>query len=649
MATNNQTNLPSLEEEKAKFDSGAYLLANPDVAKANVDAWEHYNTYGRDEGRLLRPNQISEKQLPIIAAGNTAVPGYDLEAEKTNLEGTITDTSQIQQIAAPKPIQVSGGAYAGTVYAQTEEATTAQTPSQILAQTVQQVAEAAQMMPTEAVQGVVSENAIATAEQVTSSANIEAATVDNIPEGATVEAAIGTMSPEDLAEAAKVAGLETARVNEAKRQLRKAGLTEEEISAIGDDPDLLEKRLGDFSEEQLGMVAGLPVEALVSTQMEQLLSGLENGEVPMWAKPAVSAVEAMLARRGITASTVGRDSLFNAIIQSALPLAQQNAQTITAAAQQKRNDIQQGLQLEAQFRQQAILQNAQNTFNLKLANLSNEQQANLANSQFLQTVTLTEANHRQQAAVQNAINLTQLDIATVDQNTKLAISNAQAFLQMDLANLNNQQQATLIDVQYEQQRLLSNAAAQNAAAQFNASSENQVNMFMAELAANMEQFNTAQINAMKQFNAAEQNKAAAVNASNALAASQFNAQMMLQVEQFNAQQELMVEQWNAQNAQAIEQSNIQWRRQANLAETAAQNAINQQNVQNSFALTVQAQAALWQEMRDAATFSWQAIQNQQDREAQLYAVALGNESASARTYEQTTSIMNIAKQFFSGT
>ena len=40
---------------------------------------------------------------------------------------------------------------------------------------------------------------------------------------------------------------------------------------------------------------------------------MENGEIPTWAGPAVSAVEQMLAQRGLSASTVGRDNLFNAI------------------------------------------------------------------------------------------------------------------------------------------------------------------------------------------------------------------------------------------------------------------------------------------------------------------------------------------------
>ena len=66
------------------------------------------------------------------------------------------------------------------------------------------------------------------------------------------------------------------------------------------------------SQESLGAVAALPKEALVSTQMENLVAGMEEGKPPSWARPAVAAVEQMMAQRGLSASSVGRDALFNA-------------------------------------------------------------------------------------------------------------------------------------------------------------------------------------------------------------------------------------------------------------------------------------------------------------------------------------------------
>ena len=69
--------------------------------------------------------------------------------------------------------------------------------------------------------------------------------------------------------------------------------------------------------------------------MDALLKGVEEGSIPTWAKPAVAAVDQILASRGLEASTVGRDALLNVIIQNALPIAQQNAQ----ANQQKQTRL----------------------------------------------------------------------------------------------------------------------------------------------------------------------------------------------------------------------------------------------------------------------------------------------------------------------
>ena len=60
-----------------------------------------------------------------------------------------------------------------------------------------------------------------------------------------------------------------------------------------------------------------------------------------------------------------------------------------------------------------------------------------------------------------------------------------------------------------------------------------------------------------------------------------------------------------------------------MAETAAQNEINRQNVQNQFALSKDAQAFLWQEMRDRADFDFRASENERDREAQIVSTAIG--------------------------
>ena len=437
---------------------------------------------------------------------------------------------------------------------------------------------------------------------------------------------VGVLSDGALASEQAVKGLNLPKVLRAKKQLRNAGLTEEQITEIGNDPEALETKLMEFTEEERGMIEGLPEEALVSTQMDQLLTGLDNGEVPTWARPAVSAVNQMMASRGLDVSTVGRDALFNAIIQSAMPLAQSNAQAIQqSVSQQKGIEAQAEIQ-NAQMRQQTALTNASNVFNMNMAQFSADQQTALSNSKFLQTSTLTNASNEQQAVIQEAASLAQLDLATLDSNTKLSAQNAQSFLAMDMQNLSNKQQGAVLNAQMDQQRLLSNQASVNAALKFNATSEMQTAQFMSSLAQQTRQFNSAQLNAMEQFNSQQSNAAEARRVQNAIGVAQADAQMKLQIDQFNSQQDYQRNQWNAQNAQAVQQADIKWRRQLNTANTAAVNAVNQQNAQNAFNLSSQAQAFMWQELRDQADYAFRSADNYEQRKSAMYIAMLGNES-----------------------
>ena len=477
----------------------------------------------------------------------------------------------------------------------------------------------------------VTDDALAQTAGVEKVPTIEAAKID-IKEGALANRVVGQLSTGALTTAAQAGGTTLARVTRAKRQLRNAGLTEDAINSLGNNPEALEDRLTDFTEAERGLIAGLPEEALVSNQLDSLLKGIENGEIPTWAQPAVSAVEQMLAQRGLEASSVGRDSLVNTIIQSAAPLAQANAQALQQSIAQERSLIAQEELANTQLRQQSALQNAQNVFNLNMAQFSADQQTELANSKFLQTVSISEANNEQQATIQNAILLSQANLAQADVNTKLAIQNAQAFLQTDLANLNTEQQSMVLKAQQQQQTLLSNQAAQNVATQFNATSENQVNQYMSNLATQINQYNASQLNAMEQFNVQLQNAAAAREAQRILDVNKANAAIINQVTQFNAQLDFNRDQWNAANAQAVEMSNIDWRRKANTANTAAQNAVNQQNVQNAFQISNQAQAFLWQELRDQADYDFKFADNTATRKVQAMIAAASSEGAAAANW-----------------
>ena len=577
----------------------------------------------------------SERGQRVIETGRTAqdiaegkLPDLpEAEVEKVSQEGTTASTVQMD---ATTPAQAS--TIAQTAPEQVTEAatTTAQTPEQIRASQMEAATVDTQAQ-VDAAQGQVSDQSIAKAAKVDRVAPIEGAEIE-IPEGALTDRVVGSISEGAKATAAQNAGTSLSRITRAKKQLSRAGLSEADIQEIGNDPEALEDRLADFSEEERGIIAGLPEEALVSTQLNGLLEGIENGEIPPWASPAVSAVEQMLATRGLSASSVGRDNLFNAIIQSALPIAQSNAQAIQQSVSQQRSIEAQVNEANAQRRQQTALTNASNVFQMDMAQFSADQQTALSNSKFLQTVGLTEASNEQQATIQNAALMSQANLAEADFNQRSQIQNAQAFLQMDMANLTNQQQSNVLKAQQEQQRILSNQSAQNAARQFNSASENQTNQFMASLEANINQFNTAQMNANSQFNAQARNAAAARDANRVADINKANAAILNQVSQFNAQLDFNREQWNSANEQAIINSNVNWRRQSNLADTAAQNAVNQQNAQNAFGLTSSALSFLWQELRDQADYDFKWATDTANRKLNAMIAAASSEGDAAKNW-----------------
>ena len=64
---------------------------------------------------------------------------------------------------------------------------------------------------------------------------------------------------------------------------------------------------------------------------------------------------------------------------------------------------------------------------------------------------------------------------------------------------------------------------------------------------------------------------------------------------------------------AIEQSNVQWRRDINTANTAAQNAANQINAANYLNISNTALNNIWQQFRDEADYAYSSSENSQDR------------------------------------
>jgi hypothetical protein len=587
------------------------------------------------EGRKLAEDILSgDFQAPQIPAVEEVPIGEDIPAYKIEQDFGIP-MSEVATLPQPSQEQIQ----------EMENIREAGDPVEVQVKKILDVTTLPEDVAIKVATGELSPKAIAQQIGIARVGEIKAAEVE-IEEGALAKRVVGVLSPEAKAEAAKNAGLTLSRLTRAKKQLRNAGLSEEDITELGNEPEALEDRLTDFTEAQRGIIEGLPEEALVSNQLNTLLDGLESGEIPVWAKPAVASVEKMLAERGMSASTVGRDTLINTIIQSSIPLAQANAQAIQQSVAQQRGIEAQAAEADAQRQQQTALFNAGNVFKMDMAQFSADQQTELANSKFLQTVSLTEASNRQQAVVQNAVLMSQANIAEANLFQQAQISNAKNFLAMDMANLSNTQQSFMLEAQQEQQRMLSNQGALNAAEQFNAASEMQVEQFNSNLASNVEKFNASQINSAKQFNAAAQNAAEARRVANEMEVAKSNAVILNDINKYNSQVAFERDRFNVANQQAITQSNFEWRRKANLANTAVQNQINMQNAMNSFNLNTASLSFIWQELRDNADRQWRHEENELNRKNALIQQAIDNASAIGKHYSSYSNIVDMIGDIF---
>ena len=435
-------------------------------------------------------------------------------------------------------------------------------------------------------------------------------------------AAQGDIGQQAQAQTGQAAGLITADLS------RQVGAQEQIAGATADTAFLQQPQ---FQAQQSGFVSDVTGATMqvtpdmtVEGQLTRLSQQFANGQVPPWAAGAVRAANTQMAQRGLGASSMAGAAILQAAMESAIPIATQDSQTYYKTAVQIMNND-----------QQARLANTQNNLNVDLANtsnrqqmalaklqvnaslagqeLSNQQQANVlnaekfaeaanitfnfdqqrefANSKMMETMNLQNLSNKQATALANAASLAQMDMANLNARQQVAVQNAQSFMQMDMANLSNTQQANVINQQAQQQAMLSDAAAQNAAAQFNATSQNQVNQFFANLAQDINKFNATSSNASSQFNAGQAN-----------AMTQFAATMDNQREQFNATNKL-----------AIDQSNVQWRRDINTANTAAQNAANQINAANYLNISNTALNNIWQQFRDEADYAFSSAENQTDR------------------------------------
>ena len=137
-------------------------------------------------------------------------------------------------------------------------------------------------------------------------------------------------------------------------------------------------------------------------------------------------------------------------MESALPIAMQDAQTVARFEEQNLSNRQQramltqqraqflGMEFDQEF--QARVQNAAKISDIANTNFSAEVQIALENSRPAQTTNLTNLGNKQAVVMAQAVTIADADMANLNNRQQFAIRNADAFLQTDMKNFDADQQ-----------------------------------------------------------------------------------------------------------------------------------------------------------------------------------------------------------------
>ena len=355
--------------------------------------------------------------------------------------------------------------------------------------------------------------------------------------------------------------------------------------------------------EQIEAAQATPSEkATVQGQLKTLTEGFDANNPPPWAAGALRGVQAQMAARGMGASSMAGQATIQGALESALPIAQADAQTMASFEAQNLSNRQARAMLAAEQRAtfigqefdqafQARVENASKISDIANQNFTAEQNIAMENSRAVNTMNLANLNNSQALVMAEAAALANLDTANLNNRQQAAVKNAQTFLDTEMANLSNRQQTDVFKTQQRVQSLFTDQAAENAASQFNATSKNQTDQFFANLASQTSQFNASQANAQAQFNAGQANV----------------------VERFNAEMNNQRDQYNATNQLAIAQNNAVWRREVATADTAAINRANELNANAVLDISKEAYDNLWSYYSDTMEWAWTSADNQLDR------------------------------------
>ena len=195
----------------------------------------------------------------------------------------------------------------------------------------------------------------------------------------------------------------------------------------------------------------------VQYQMEKLMASFDDG-TPAWAAGALRKANAAMSARGLGNSSMASAAIIQATLESAIPIAQQDAATFAAMDMENVRNEQavalanaaaaQNFELANLSNEQAVrIQNSMNNANLQLKNLSNEQEAVLATAQFKAALQGQELSISANVALANAARYAAVNDINLTNRQQTSILKSTQNLEVEMANLSNSQQTALSNLQ----------------------------------------------------------------------------------------------------------------------------------------------------------------------------------------------------------
>ena len=291
--------------------------------------------------------------------------------------------------------------------------------------------------------------------------------------------------------------------------------------------------------------ADMDERATVQFQLGELGKTIQDGQpLPAWASGAARAADSFALKRGLGASSMAVHARTLALQESGVDIAKADAES---------------------YRR-------------------------------LQELNLT---NRQQSVVTNANNLAALETKNLDSRLSASINNARNTLSIDLGNLTSRQRGAELSFQGYTQKLFTDTAAVNAAAQFGAKSKNDVDMFFSKLDESVSNMNANRVEAIERDNARQKNS----------------------MTEFYQAQKLSRDTFNINTMANIRAANTKWYQSVATVQNSNQMLANSYAAQSELGLRSMEYNALWQKRRDDAQMLYDSTERDLERVAQAAAVA----------------------------